>query len=60
MTPAISPTRFPLWQYLSQPIGQEGCRLIVNPRKFWHTKKLRHIERCWVMGAYLHDEEKTM
>ncbi|MEL6939838.1 MAG: hypothetical protein AAFO84_11670 [Cyanobacteria bacterium J06598_1] len=58
MTPAISHTKFPLWQYLSQPIGQADCKLIVNPQKFWHTKKLRHIERCWVI-TYVHNEEKT-
>jgi len=55
MTPAISNSSFPLWQYLSQPIGQSDSSLIVNPRKFWRRNKVRHIERCWVM-SYVPEE----
>jgi hypothetical protein len=51
MTPAANPNaKFPIWQYLSQPIGQADHTLIVNPRKFWRQSKLRHIERCWIMS----------
>jgi len=51
-------SRFPLWQYLTQPIGRYERTLVLNPKKFWHRKKIRHIERCWVM-AYM-PEERTL
>ena len=50
--------RFPLWQYLTQPIGRYEQALVLNPRKFWHKKKVHHIERCWIM-AYM-PEGKTL
>lgn len=57
MMTANSISSFPLWQYLSQPIGQPNRKLIVNPFKFWHTQKVHHIERCWVMSYT--PEERT-
>ncbi|MGB3670135.1 MAG: hypothetical protein WA783_23240 [Phormidesmis sp.] len=50
MMPANPYNRFPLWQYLSQPIGADNRKPIANPRQFWRVTKLRHIERCWVMS----------
>ncbi|MGC1307282.1 MAG: hypothetical protein WA885_08645 [Phormidesmis sp.] len=50
MTSDNPTSTFPLWQYLSQPIGKNDRKLIINPRKFWHLQKLHHIERCWVMS----------
>ncbi|MEL7224127.1 MAG: hypothetical protein AAF810_21265 [Cyanobacteria bacterium P01_D01_bin.36] len=58
MMPATSHSSFPFWQYISQPIGQSGVTLIVNPRKFWRQKKVRHIERCWIT-SYV-PEERTL
>ncbi|MEL6775839.1 MAG: hypothetical protein AAFO06_01175 [Cyanobacteria bacterium J06597_16] len=50
MMPANPTASFPLWQYLCQPIGQPDRKLIVNPVKFWHLKKVNFIERCWVIS----------
>ncbi|MEL6489271.1 MAG: hypothetical protein AAFV85_00570 [Cyanobacteria bacterium J06634_6] len=58
MTPATSHAKFPLWQYLTQPIGEASRKPIINPRKFWHTQKLRHIERCWIT-SYVPEEHMS-
>ena len=42
-------SQFPLWSYLTQPIGVSGYKLTLNPTKFWNQQKIRFIERCWVM-----------
>lgn len=49
--------KFPVWQYLRQPIGERDRKLIVNPMKFWHLQKVHYIERCWVMSYS--SEERT-
>ncbi len=39
--------RFPLWQYLSQPLGRRTVQLILNPDRFWQLYQLQLLEHCW-------------
>lgn len=39
--------QFPLWPYLSQPIGDPSFKLILNPWKFWRNYKTQKLEQCW-------------
>jgi hypothetical protein len=47
MTPKSSKIRFPLWQYLTQPLFEEQCPAILNPRLYWHLYQVRYLEKCW-------------
>jgi len=44
----ISKMKFPLWQYLKQPVFSTHHKVILNPRKFWQQSTLSYLERCWV------------
>lgn len=46
---------FPLWAYLKQPIFSSRYKLKLNPRKFWHSQRLSHLEQCW-MRVYKPEE----
>jgi hypothetical protein len=39
--------RFPLWQYLKQPLFSGQTVLMLNPFKFWQQYRLRQLEVCW-------------
>lgn len=38
--------RFPLWQYLNQPIFDREQQAVLNPNRFWQLYRVRHLERC--------------
>ena len=40
--------RFPLWEYLNQPIFSSTYKTILNPLKFWHKYQVELLERCWI------------
>jgi hypothetical protein len=40
--------RFPLWQYLNQPVFSSTYKIILNPNRFWRFHQIRHLERCWI------------
>ncbi|MFB2982234.1 hypothetical protein [Microseira sp. BLCC-F43] len=46
MTIKHSTIRFPLWQFLNQPLFCSTT--ILNPRRYWHRHKVDLLERCWI------------
>ena len=42
-----STIKFPLWQYLNQPIFSAATRLVLNPRHFGYLYRVQTLERCW-------------
>ena len=37
--------KFPLWQYLNQPLLSD--KLILNPHTFAYVYRIELLERCW-------------
>ncbi|MGI0489562.1 hypothetical protein ACN4EK_29450 [Pantanalinema rosaneae CENA516] len=35
--------RFPVWQYLNQPLN---AKLTLNPRRYWNRYSIELLERC--------------
>jgi hypothetical protein len=46
MTPEQMNLRFPLWQYLNQPLLGEKSP-ILNPRRFAYVYRVELLQRCW-------------
>jgi hypothetical protein len=40
-------TKFPLWDYLNQPLFSSDTKLILNPRKFEQVWRIKLLEKCW-------------
>ncbi|MBC1222447.1 MULTISPECIES: hypothetical protein [unclassified Nostoc] len=47
MTPKHTQVKFPLWQYLNQPLFSHDTKLVLNPQRFALIWRLRLLERCW-------------
>lgn len=46
--PVMNPenkVKFPLWQYLNQPLL--SSQLVLNPRRFAHLYRVELLTRCW-------------
>ena len=39
--------RFPMWQYLNQPLFHPEIKLILHPGRFWKEYRILHLTRCW-------------
>jgi hypothetical protein len=39
--------KFPLWQYLNQPLFSRDFKLELNPRCFAHSWRIGMLKRCW-------------
>jgi hypothetical protein len=39
--------KFPLWQFLRQPIADPESKLILNPALFQKRYQVELLERCW-------------
>ncbi|BAZ30623.1 hypothetical protein NIES4074_30840 [Cylindrospermum sp. NIES-4074] len=39
--------KFPLWQYLNQPLFSRDARLVWNPQRFAAIWRIQLLERCW-------------
>ena len=39
--------KFPLWQYLTQPVFSADTKLILNPQQFEVQHRVQLLERCW-------------
>ncbi len=46
---------FPLWQFLTQPIGC-STQVILNPFQFRYHYYIQHLERCWDCDPVQHLE----
>lgn len=38
--------RFPLWQFLKQPVFDQHYKTVFSPRLFWHIYQIQLFERC--------------
>jgi hypothetical protein len=47
MNPKRNSNSFPVWHFLNQPLFDAQYPAILNPRRFWHFYKIRHLEKCW-------------
>jgi len=47
MTYKRTKIKFPLWQYLNQPLFSSETKLILNPRRFALVWRTELLERCW-------------
>ncbi|AFZ22859.1 hypothetical protein Cylst_0520 [Cylindrospermum stagnale PCC 7417] len=47
MTPKYTKIKFPLWQYLKQPVFSHDSKLVWNPHRFASIWRIRLLERCW-------------
>ncbi|WP_460201994.1 hypothetical protein [Scytonema sp. NUACC21] len=47
MTPENNSPKFPLWQYLNQPLMDPKVKLVLNPRRFARHYRVELLERCW-------------
>lgn len=36
----------PVWQFLNQPLFNKQQPAVLNPRRFWHTYRIQHLEKC--------------
>ena len=39
--------RFPLWQYLNQPLWDNYRPSILNPAEYWRHYQRLHLDRCF-------------
>ncbi|MDH6060508.1 hypothetical protein NWP17_08665 [Chrysosporum bergii ANA360D] len=46
MSPQHKKIKFPLWEYLNQPLFSRNSQLELNPRRFAHSWRIRLLERC--------------
>ena len=51
-----STIRFPIWQFLNQPLFCSTT--ILNPRRYWHRHKVDLLERCWTKQCSKEDRRR--
>ncbi|MBH8550954.1 hypothetical protein I8751_00815 [Nostocaceae cyanobacterium CENA357] len=47
MTAQHKKIKFPIWQYLNQPLFSGDSQLELNPRRFAHGWRIKLLKRCW-------------
>jgi hypothetical protein len=47
MTSDANNLKFPLWQYLNQPVMNPKVRLVLDPRRFARHYRVELLERCF-------------
>jgi len=53
MNSPLSFIKFPLWQFLQQPVFSSETKLILNPRHFGYLYRIELLERCLAQKADL-------
>ncbi len=43
--------KFPVWQYLTQPLFQEGFHLRISPKSFWKDYQVDFLEHCLMITS---------
>lgn len=46
--------RFPLWQYLNQPLWDRDRPAKLNPHAYWRQYRRTYLKRCW-QNAFLEE-----
>ncbi|NET01289.1 MAG: hypothetical protein F6K61_12100 [Sphaerospermopsis sp. SIO1G1] len=46
MTPDNIKIKFPLWDYLNQPLFSSDTKFILNPQKFEQVWRIQLLEKC--------------
>ncbi|MBO1051200.1 MAG: hypothetical protein HEQ25_04030 [Dolichospermum sp. DET73] len=47
MNPKYTKIKFPLWQYLNQPLCSLDIEPVWNPQRFAILWRIQLLERCW-------------
>ncbi len=47
MTLKYNKIKFPLWQYLKQPVLSGHIKLVLNPYRFAYLYRVELLQRCW-------------
>ncbi len=47
MTAQHKKIKFPIWQYLNQPLFSSDSQLELNPRRFAYGWRIQLLKRCW-------------
>ncbi len=47
MTAQNNKIKFPIWQYLNQPLFSHDSQLELNPRRFAQGWRIHLLQRCW-------------
>jgi hypothetical protein len=59
MTPKHTKIKFPLWQYLNQPLFSRETQLIWNPQLFAILWRIQLLERCWRKKSYSKGKQQS-
>jgi hypothetical protein len=47
MTPTDNNLKFPLWQYLNQPLFSSHSKFVLIPSRFVYLHRIELLKRCW-------------
>jgi hypothetical protein len=39
--------KFPIWEFLNQPLFNPAQPFIWQPQRFWQRRNMQLLERCW-------------
>lgn len=59
MNSPISFIKFPVWQFLQQPVFSSETKLILNPRQFGYLYRIELLERCFAQESNLINRNLT-
>ncbi len=43
--------KFPVWQYLTQPLFQDDFRFRLSPKNFWKDYQVDFLEHCFMITS---------
>ena len=46
--------RFPIWQYLQQPLFEPNSPPVLNPHRYWQLYAVWHLKRCFTASGLEH------
>jgi hypothetical protein len=47
MNSPFKSNRFPVWQYLNQPLFDPEIEFKLSPSQFWRQYQIQFLDRCW-------------
>jgi hypothetical protein len=56
MAPKHDKIRFPMWQFLNQPLF--CAKTTLNPRRFWYRYQIELLERCLIKECSSEDRRR--
>ncbi|MUG94274.1 hypothetical protein F7734_18555 [Scytonema sp. UIC 10036] len=59
MTSDANNPKFPLWQYLNQPVMNPKVKLVLDPRRFARHYRVELLERCFAKECDAKGSQQT-